>query len=212
MSAPLPHLAFAPNAACSANAMYPVLHAGVLWRELVAVLAVRSGVRQRRTGRARLVDANAAFALLWINNRSHRKSGLCALNNCLGFLSGNITKVCGDILQAVNRYLSRLALVSRLLRARRPSTIRRLVVAVVVDAIKGCSWRFWPHVVGKRLERIPPLAYADAASTVVLPVWNIGISAPLFHVHPNLIKRVRVCERHGADHIRGERNMQLAGA
>src|SRR5262249_47646225 len=77
------------------------------------------------------------------------------------------------------RLTSSLVLVSELLCQSRLSTIARLVVAVIVDAITAYSARALAHVRQEIRKFAPALAYSDAAFTVPLVIWIFRIFAVL---------------------------------
>lgn len=75
--------------------------------------------------------------------------------------------------------------VVNLFKRGRPSAIARLVIAAVVDAIKGCAFWTRPHVAQERLKRIQPLtAHGYAASAVVVPLRVRFVRASLFRRGP----------------------------
>lgn len=69
-----------------------------------------------------------------------------------------------------------------------PSTVVRLVVAVVVDTIKRIPFRSFSHVLIKIFKRFKP-AFANLNSTpsIVLVITVSWICTALFHASPNLI-------------------------
>lgn len=80
-----------------------------------------------------------------------------------------------------------VALVSALLKACSPTAIPRLVVAVVIDAIKGVIWRRTrPHALGKYLGVMPLRANQYSPPSVVLEGVVLRIVAPLHHQVPNI--------------------------
>lgn len=77
------------------------------------------------------------------------------------------------------------AAVVRLHDTRSPSAIRRLVISVVVDAIKRHLWFRLAHVSEKVLEGQPSVTDDDASSSVFIEMLRVRIEAPLFHSEPN---------------------------
>lgn len=76
-------------------------------------------------------------------------------------------------------------MIPTLLRSGCPPTVPRLVVAVVVDAVKRKAGPWAPtHVLKEVLELQPALAYGDAAAAVVLPPRVSASPATLDHVAP----------------------------
>jgi hypothetical protein len=78
-----------------------------------------------------------------------------------------------------------------LFNACRPANVARLVVAVVVNAVK-CQFGRWSRTnVGKeRLETIAPtLADSDATTSVVSERWTVRVLAPLADTTPNVVLR-----------------------
>lgn len=81
-----------------------------------------------------------------------------------------------------------------LLKASRPSTVRRAVRAVIVDALKRMSWRWpWSHVTPERCEVVEPLgAHGNPSAAVMRVVWIIGVGAAVFGRGPGpILGRVR---------------------
>jgi len=78
-----------------------------------------------------------------------------------------------------------------LLYRRSPSAIIRFVIPIGVYAIKRiCRPRALPNVLIESLEGIaPPLAYRNAAATVVFVTATRRVGTPLNHVRPNGILR-----------------------
>lgn len=72
---------------------------------------------------------------------------------------------------------------------RCPAAVDRVVVAVVIDSIKGVFRRWaWPHVTQKRLERVSPLvAHLDPTSTPLRKVGRFGIIAAVLHSFPCVV-------------------------
>lgn len=69
-----------------------------------------------------------------------------------------------------------------LLTSCRPTAISRLVVAVVVDTIKGGSLRPWSHISKEgRKVILPSLAHHNSSSTVVFVLFASWVKAALFH-------------------------------
>lgn len=83
-----------------------------------------------------------------------------------------------------------------------PPTIARLVMAVVIDAIKRMLVRgFWPHICQEVYKRInPSLADRDSTAAVVGVLRSMLVQAPALHRSPRTIfSRVRssVCRSWG---------------
>lgn len=74
--------------------------------------------------------------------------------------------------------------VSRLLFHSRPPAVSRLVVAVVVDAIKRKSGRFLAHVSQEVLKRRPAFANRNPSAPVIPERFSEGICASLNHRGP----------------------------
>src|SRR6185369_5762592 len=71
-----------------------------------------------------------------------------------------------------------------------PSAIRRLIVAVVVNAVNRVfRGRTQPHVAQEILKQHPSLANGDASSTVVFVSNKFGVGATSTHAHPREMLR-----------------------
>lgn len=79
--------------------------------------------------------------------------------------------------------------ISHLLLSRRPSAISRLVISIIVDAVKGQSRRLVPHVLKKVFEFHPPLANRDSPASVIFKRRPLRVRAPLNHVPPAYVSR-----------------------
>lgn len=83
-----------------------------------------------------------------------------------------------------------------LLAARRPTAIARLVITIVVDAVKRVLvGRTAPHVGHEvlkpnttRLHDAPALANFNSTTTPILEIWPLRVLAPLDHVPPNPVQ------------------------
>lgn len=86
----------------------------------------------------------------------------------------------------VQKYPFIISLVPVLDSWYRPSTVPRLVVAVVVLAVKRVFWRwFQPHVCKKVLERmLPSITDSDSSSSVILPPISFFVAASAKHPLP----------------------------
>lgn len=79
-----------------------------------------------------------------------------------------------------------------------PSAIARLIVAVIVNALKGMLRRWlWPHVGQEILKRVAPMfANRNTTSAVAGISLVTGVEATLLHITPDLIfarARLPVC-------------------
>lgn len=72
-----------------------------------------------------------------------------------------------------------------LLATGRPTTVPRLVAAVVVDTVQRQPWRTWAKMVDECLERIfPCLAHLYSSATVAVKVVLVWFRAAPFGVMP----------------------------
>ena len=94
--------------------------------------------------------------------------------------------------RTVEFYKPRSGPVVAVLLVRYPTTIRRLIIPVVVDPVELQVFApAFVHVVKERLEVVPPSrANLDPPSPIVAEAVVFGIGAPRAHVAPNDIKRV----------------------
>lgn len=68
-----------------------------------------------------------------------------------------------------------------LLGSRRPPAISRLVVARIVNPVKGRAGRARPHIGQKILELLPPVAKGNPAPSIVRINAAVGIAATDAH-------------------------------
>lgn len=77
------------------------------------------------------------------------------------------------------------ALVGTLFLGSRPSAIARFVVAVVVDAVKGCPNGTWPHIGKEVLKGVPAFADRDSSASIAVEVGSSWVGAALVHIVPD---------------------------
>lgn len=93
-----------------------------------------------------------------------------------------------ELLDRLSRPTPRSSIV-RLFYTSRPSTIRRFVVSIHVDAVDRATRWTWSHVANESAERIPPLcAHRDAAATVISVVLMLGVEATLLCAEPGPVR------------------------
>jgi len=80
-------------------------------------------------------------------------------------------------------------LIARLLLSCRPSTIARLIVALVVDAVEGMFGRRARAQIGVEIRKrfAPASAYVDAASAVSVPPIQERVAASASHLLPRFV-------------------------
>ena len=83
--------------------------------------------------------------------------------------------------------LAAFPLVIALLFRRGPSTIVRIIVAIVVDAVNGHANWLRPHVRKKVAKVRPSLTYRYSASSVAIISGASRVEAPLPHGTPCLV-------------------------
>lgn len=69
----------------------------------------------------------------------------------------------------------------------RPSAICRLVIAVIIDAVKRCVGRALAHVRKKILKLPPALAHVNPTSAIISKTRMFRVGASLIHIDPNCI-------------------------
>lgn len=171
------------DAALSVPAWSPVC---VLFVVLVAEIAVSAtaAIRCHR-------QSSPENLTLRVKDFFQRVTRLRALNDGLCFHADKIRQKCGDVFNSANGHLSGASNVVHLLSTRCPSTVRRLVVSVVVDALQGKPSRPRAHVLSESNEVLSPsLAHGNASPAVVLKSVIIWIKTSLFHRVPRGIKRM----------------------
>lgn len=99
----------------------------------------------------------------------------CPVGNCFG--------------NSINFYFSSIPVIAGLFVLRRPTTIRRFVIAVVIDPLHRVfkSWTR-PNICREVFEGLPAMAYRYASSAVVLVCSTLRIFTSLLHSSPNTIE------------------------
>lgn len=77
-----------------------------------------------------------------------------------------------------------------------PSTVSRLVVAVIVDSVDYSALRAWPHIGKPQPETIPAVANGDPATSIVFPLLEATVEAPRSHRFPNVVERMLILKGH----------------
>lgn len=65
-----------------------------------------------------------------------------------------------------------------------PTAISRFIIAIVVDAIQGCSWWSRTHVRQECFKRIPAITNLNSSSAVIFVSIVPGIQASVSHGRP----------------------------
>lgn len=98
------------------------------------------------------------------------------------------TNKCHASSDPMNRNHSVISFVSSLLDTRGPVAIVGGIARVIVSTFNPKSWRLWPHVSQKCLERVSPFFTNTNSSTAIITVaFIIGIVASTFNVTPNVV-------------------------
>lgn len=71
--------------------------------------------------------------------------------------------------------------------SRSPAAVTRLVVAIILNAIKRSTSGPLAHIGNKVLKRFPALCYADASATILRPAIVSWVRAALNHLHPGCV-------------------------
>jgi hypothetical protein len=75
-----------------------------------------------------------------------------------------------------------------------PSDVARFVVSIRINAVKRETWRAFADLgkdIGEESNKgLPPFAYGDAASAVILVILMIGVDTTLMHRTPSAIERM----------------------
>ncbi len=100
--------------------------------------------------------------------------------------------------------------IQRLFSSRRPSTISRFVISIVVDSIKRKAERPIAHIRTKLLKASSPwrnatplFANRNTATTPILVVRAVRIGAALNHACPSVVKRLFCFVSHSPSKERG---------
>lgn len=117
-------------------------------------------------------------------------------HDSVGFQTRQIGQICGDIFNSAYDDLPRPALVSILPTPGRPYAIIGRVWPVIVDTLDRMLRGPFSHVFYKGMKAIPALAYSNSATAVVGVIRNVRAEAPITHIGPGSVKRVRVLEGH----------------
>jgi len=82
--------------------------------------------------------------------------------------------------------------IARLFVSWHPSTVARLVIAVVVDTLNRMTVRARIHVGLEVLEVLPSFADRNSSTSVVVELWMWLVGASTAHVFPSVINRCRL--------------------
>lgn len=73
-----------------------------------------------------------------------------------------------------------------------PSTVARLVVAVLVESINALAFRLWPHRSYKAGKFMPLITNLDASAAVIFEVPRVRVVAAINHRFPRPIRGMPV--------------------
>lgn len=132
------------------------------------------------------------------NTMAEQRGGKCAfdipptiinsLSDCVRVNSsdlGPFRHCFGDSVQGEKPIITSI---STLLKPCGPTTIRRLVVSIVINAIKRmvCA-RTWSHISDEILKCLPSFAHGYSASAVAKVVRSVRVATSVHHQTPNTI-------------------------
>lgn len=195
-------LAVAHSAARPAFAPSPpvriLLRAGILWRKLVAALAMRGCGSLCAAGWATKGKTLTKNAAEWRQNLWKGKTFGASLDNSIDLKAALARQITSDVRLSLNRYARCIPAVVLGFAARRPSAIFRIVPLVIVNSVNDGPGGAWPHVGHKiSIGRPPSLAYRYAPSSVVFVLVVIGVGASLNDALPDRVEFWNFFERHG---------------
>lgn len=102
-----------------------------------------------------------------------------------------------QVFNSANRNEHRVPAVPHVFFVRRPTTIFRRIWPVIVNPVYLLAGMAGWHINDKIVESgKPPLANNDAASAIIMELFNIRIIASLFHAVVYAIKRMQVLVSH----------------
>jgi hypothetical protein len=163
---------------------------GILLRPFMAAPAM---------GRGQLV-CNSDFNSLSVSSHKNvtsfskalvkRHSFLRSFCNGIGLKPAISSQVSKPMLDPFDFDKNFVRFVHLLLNMSSPSTIRRFVVAIIINPVKRMT--VWPlsHIFNKVGEHVPSIAYRYPSTTVSMPHAAVGVPASVPHVYPSVIKRV----------------------
>lgn len=190
MLLPATHLV-SPLLANSALAIASRSRVRVLWRVLVSEVAMRLS-EVRAHGQAFVENS-----LLTVEKFLERAYLLCSGSYGVRLEAGNLREQSHRVRDPLDGHEPAIPSISLLSGHAGPAAVVRLVIAVVIDAVKRIPGWARPHVLRKGWKTLPPsIAYGNPASAVV-PVLGVGLEvATPTHIAPDAVKRMFVLERH----------------
>lgn len=169
---------------------------GVLRREFVPMLAVGFCSLVGNTSSNRFAPTVPSGIASFCSHLRKRHAGFGSLDDGVTLKAVTLGQIYSQILVSIYHKLTSSSLISLLFLACSPSAIRRLVVSVVIPAIKRSAIRPWPHVGFELLEAVPSLADVYTATSVVRELSAGSRKASTPHALPHRIDWIRVFERH----------------
>lgn len=172
-------------------------HFCIFRRPFVALFAMSAGTAHSGAHGSSQGERSEIASTFFVDDLFVSKSLICALNDCIGFVSTFISKVCRHICLAFNSHSTSNFLIAHLLSLGGPTAVLRCVVPIVVNSINRMLQWTRPHVFDKLFKVVKPLRaylYAPSAITVEVPVlWFVAAG---LHIPPCVIKIVLGFGRH----------------
>ena len=112
-------------------------------------------------------------------------------SNCAEFDTEHFSPICHEQCLTTKRERSISPRISLLLLPSGPSTVVRLVVPIVINAIQRTAVWFSTHVFSKILERFPTFTDSDASSAIAEEHLVAAPSATITHRTPRFVARMR---------------------
>ena len=129
-----------------------------------------------------------------------RQAALGANDNSVRLKSRFLSKLSGDVFNALNSDLSGHALIALLFLATCPAAVLRAIALAVVYAFKRVAIWARAHISQEIVESIsvqrPTLANVNTSAPVVLPLSEFWVGTAINNASPNVVQRMRISERH----------------
>jgi hypothetical protein len=159
---------------------------GVLVGKLMAVFAVCSGLGFGNVGGNGVSRRVEIQVPSWLENVGKAHSGLCALLDRVTLeIWRPVMQFNHKIANGLNGHITTVPAVPLLLFPSGPAAVFWRIITVIVDTIKGGSFRAFSHVFNEIVKRIfPPVADFYSAPAVVFKSFCFWIVAPAKHGLP----------------------------
>jgi hypothetical protein len=164
------------------------LPSSVLWRPLMSVFTVRARLASDAGLARAFLNLLKIDAAIWVKGFIDALARSNSLIERVAVDAANQTPFGKRMSFAVSREVAADSAVIHLNSAASPTTVGRLVIAVIVDAIQGHFWRWLAHIRYEILKLLPAFANPNASAAIAGKVLVIRIPASLTHRHPYRVR------------------------